>query len=77
MKNIIICAYISQLLLEISAESTVQQVLHEMRRRHLIPDLLRVKQHIVFRSYKIAPLSLTDKLGDIASPKAGEKCIVL
>ncbi|KAJ6525775.1 hypothetical protein B0H19DRAFT_1198996, partial [Mycena capillaripes] len=51
--------------LEMASGSTVKDIVHEMRRRHLIADLSRVKHDIIFPSYKFGSLSLTDKLQDV------------
>jgi hypothetical protein len=45
--------------------STIQDVVHQLRRQHRIPDLSRVKHNIIFPAYKFSSLSLTDKLQDI------------
>jgi hypothetical protein len=46
-------------------ECTVQEVLFQLRRRHLIADLSRIEHNIIFPAYKFASLSLTDKLKDV------------
>ncbi|KAK6964715.1 hypothetical protein R3P38DRAFT_3381628 [Favolaschia claudopus] len=52
-------------LLYLGYESTVQDVMNQLRHRRLIPDLSRIQHNVLFPGYQRGPLALTDRLCDV------------
>ncbi|KAJ6609140.1 hypothetical protein B0H10DRAFT_1954877 [Mycena sp. CBHHK59/15] len=50
--------------LDMGSDSTVEHIIQQMRRRHLIADISRVKHHVIFPAHKFASLELNDTLQD-------------
>jgi hypothetical protein len=53
------------MLLDMSPESRVDEILHQMRRRHLIPGTSQIEPHILFPSHRYTPLGLDNTLRDV------------
>ncbi|KAJ6556962.1 hypothetical protein B0H10DRAFT_2371346 [Mycena sp. CBHHK59/15] len=51
--------------LDVGSGSTVRDIVKEIRRRHLIPDLSQIQHTILFPAHQFRPLEYTDILRDV------------
>ncbi|KAJ6576289.1 hypothetical protein B0H10DRAFT_1963532 [Mycena sp. CBHHK59/15] len=63
--------------LDMGSDSTVEHIIQQMRRRHLIADISRVKHHVIFSAHKFASLELNDTLRDSGSQQTRDSFAAL